>query len=65
MASPALTAFACLTARSSEGSNPSNTVNVASPMMKLLTMSTKRKVVGKEVRRVDTASPKMALALLK
>jgi hypothetical protein len=65
MASPTLTAFAWLTAQNNEGSNPSNAVNVASPMMKLLTMSTKRRVVGKEVRKVDTASLKMALALLK
>lgn len=37
--------------------------NVASPMMKLLMMSPKRRLVVKEVRRAETASPKMTLLM--
>ena len=37
--------------------------NVASPMMKLLKISPKRRLVVKEVRRAETASPKMTLLM--
>ena len=37
--------------------------NVASPVMKLLKISPKRRLVVKEVRRAETASPKMTLLM--